>query len=520
MMKEITTKQISQAIDDFLEAQFQKKSEKARKALSKADKVLEKACNALGKEAKDFKKETKNLDKKPKDLEEARKALIKATGNLEKKIKDLDKKPKDPAEERKALEKAIWEGVQKSSELEQQLVQLKEKYQKANWFGQAERMAGQLKFGTHISKGIHPDAKGDNIRFDAIHDIPFVGSHSLKSNQTDSNGNAAALPLAEFFDWWVDESKNIKIRDVILVNPPTLVGVFADDDALSEQYRQAFFNSLSNQISTGKTHERNKQLFWPVTDDDYHVINPLYPSVFTHELFQKINTLRYSDANKLAYENRNKKAAEQLPYISIKDLAIVHLGGTQPQNISQLASKQSGRYYLLPSMPPPFTGAKDLSIAKSAKSLFDVRSLKFLLKESLDALFNNINIKHNTVHIREGRKAIIDDILLKIIQIAIAIQETRPAGWSRDYKLNMAQKYWLDPNRGKLEGEEDFQNQRDRGDWKKELERQFADWLQGVLRQRFKAIAQDFSDAEHTEWRREMQDAIKQSELTGQGAFQ
>ena len=83
----------------------------------------------------------------------------------------------------------------------------------------------------------------------------------------------------------------------------------------------------------------------------------------------------------------------------------------------------------------------------------------------------------------------------------------------------MAQKYWLDPKRGELDGEEDFQNERDKGDWKKDLERQFADWLQGVLRQKFKAIAQDFSDAEHKEWLREMQDTIKQSERAGQGAF-
>ena len=83
----------------------------------------------------------------------------------------------------------------------------------------------------------------------------------------------------------------------------------------------------------------------------------------------------------------------------------------------------------------------------------------------------------------------------------------------------MAQKYWLDPKRGDLDGEEHFQSERDKGDWKKDLERQFAEWLQSVLKNKFKAIAQDFSDAEYFEWTREMQDAIKQSERAGQGAF-
>ena len=422
--------------------------------------------------------------------------------------------------ELKALTKATEQvDSQAISDLQAQLAPIKEKYQKANWLADAVRMAGQLKFGTHISKGIHPDAKGDNIRFDAVHDAPFVGSHSLKSSLLDANGNAAALPLAAFFDWWVDEANGIKIRDVILAQSTALKGAFADDETLSDSYRQAFFDSLSSQISTATTHERNKQLLWAMANDDYHTIIPLQPSVLTHEFFQKINGLRYSDTNKLARDNRAKKTAEQLPYTSIKDLATVQLGGTKPQNVSQLVSKQSGRHYLLPSTPPTFAGAKDLSIAKSARSLFDVRSLNFLLKEPLDSLFDNINIQHNTVHIRDGRKAIIDFILFKIMQIAISIQNTRPAGWSKDYELNMAQKYWLDPKRGELDCEEDFQNERDKGDWKKDLERQFADWLQGVLRQRFKAIAQDFSDAEHKEWTREMQDAIQQSERAGQGAF-
>ena len=422
--------------------------------------------------------------------------------------------------ELKALDKATEQGdSQAISELQQQLAPLKEKYQKSKWLADAVRMAGQLKFGTHISKGIHPDAKGDNIRFDPMHDVPFVGSHTLKSRLLDANGNAAALPLAGFFDWWVDESQCVKMRDIILTNHPALTGVFADDETLSESYRQAFFDSLSSQISKAHTHERNKQLLWATAGDEYHTIIPLQPSVLTHEFFQKINRLRYSDTNKQARDNRAKKTAEQSSYVNIKDLAMVQLGGTKPQDVSQLVSKQSGRHYLLPSIPPTFTGAKDLSIAKSSHSLFDGRSLNFLLKESLDSLFDNINIKHNTFHIRDGRKAIIDFILYQIIQIAITIQATRSAGWSKDYKLDMAQKYWLDPKRGDLDGEEHFQSERDKGDWKKDLERQFAEWLQSVLKNKFKAIAQDFSDAEYFEWTREMQDAIKQSERAGQGAF-
>ena len=106
--------------------------------------------------------------------------------------------------ERKQLEKAKEaEDLVKISELETSLAAVRQKYSFEEWLQDAaERMAKQLKFGTHISKGIHPDAKGDNVNYQTDRTLPtgIVGSQSIQTALLDANGNAAALPLAAFFD--------------------------------------------------------------------------------------------------------------------------------------------------------------------------------------------------------------------------------------------------------------------------------------------------------------------------------
>ena len=105
--------------------------------------------------------------------------------------------------EQKQLAKAIEsKDAAKITELTDKLALAKEKYHIANWIPDAAtRMAKQLSFGTHISKGIHPDAKGNNVSFKATTVLPdtIVGTHSIDSRYLDANGNAAALPPCRLF---------------------------------------------------------------------------------------------------------------------------------------------------------------------------------------------------------------------------------------------------------------------------------------------------------------------------------
>lgn len=428
---------------------------------------------------------------------------------------------KKTEKEQKQLAKAIEDNdVAKVAQLQAFLQPFKDKYQKQTWLIEAKKMAENVQVGTHISKGIHPSSRGDNVNFTGEVSHDFVNTKTIASTFLDANSPRGAidLPLVAFFEWEV--IAGVKMRDVILQNSEAVQKSFADNIELSKSYQQAFLDCLNNQLKNPKTHELNKQLLYPLANDEYISLIPLHPSVLTHEFFIKINDKKYNEDNKTARENRHKKNVAQQRYISIHDLASVQLGGTKPQNVSQLMSKQGGRNYLLPSLPPKFKGLDSIRISPNAQSIFDGKAIQYHAREQLKALFSLIKTDYNNVHIRDARKSILDDIVYRVFEIAFNLQNNRPAGWSKDYPyLKMAEKYWLDPHRGELEGEDEFKLEREMTNWREEIEIAFADWLQHLLKLEFRPIAHEFADPEHNEWRDEIKEEIKQSLRLGQGVF-
>lgn len=426
---------------------------------------------------------------------------------------------KKTEKEQKQLAKAIEDNdVAKIAELNTVLQLAKEKYAKDTWITHAgDWMSKQLSFGTHISKGIHSSSKGDNLIFDVKNRHSFVGHHTLKNPTSDASGNAAALPLSAFLNFPVFD--NVTIGQLILNKHPSLSGVFHSDPKESERLQAIFYKVVLSQVTNPKTDERNKQILWAI-EDNYICLVPLYPVSITNYLYNQIQSMRFSDENMLARKNRNKLNESQRSYPTIQDLAVVNIGGSNPQGVSQLMSKQGGRNYLLPSMPPMFKQSQDIRISPSATSIFATKALQYKAKEALNALFTLIKTDYNNVNIRDARKAILFDIAYQVISLGETLQTIRPAGWTRDYhNLSMHQKYWLDPHRAELDGEEAFKHARESEDWHTAIEIDFANWLQGILKTEFKAFAHDFADPEHNEWRREMADEIKQALRLGKGGL-
>ena len=203
---------------------------------------------------------------------------------------------------------------------------------------------------------------------------------------------------------------------------------------------------------------------------------------------------------------------------SISDLAIKKLGGTKPQNISQLTSSQGGRCYLLPSCPPELIPQRDFSLSKNQTTIFN-NSLRYQCYFGLQQLFEVVRSVKNTVEWRDLRKDALDIILAEILNLAAMIQNEYTAGWSKDYQLKMDEKYWLDPYRIYIEGEESFAKSRAEDNWTATIEQNFSNWLNDVLKRQFPKKKYEFADAEHTEWAKEIRDAIKASQRAGQGVF-
>lgn len=431
--------------------------------------------------------------------------------------------------EQKQLVKAVESNDhEKVTELKETLAEAKDKYSVANWIPDAAtRMAKQLKFGTHISKGVHPMSRGDNISFDKTDDlsVTLIGTHSIESNYIDANSSAAALPLAAFFDFEIDDTT--KIRDLILVDNTDFVASLAGDQSLAKTYQQNFKAALQNVITEPVTDERNKQLLW-VTNayqgediDELNYINiiPLYPSVLTHEMYQRINQLKFSDENKAARDNRFKKTADQQPYISLNNLATVQLGGTKSQNVGRLNNFQSGRNYLLPSLPPILNLADStFKPSKFANTIF-AKSLANKVNPILQDIFYVVKSAKNTVDIRDARKEAMDEILKRIFEFANYMRNDLPAGWTKDSELDECEQFWLDPKRAELPDEEEWSARREQTEWHKEIIHRFARWMNTLLQEKFKDIRTEIADPEHNQWEQDI-DAMKcLYERAGKGVF-
>ncbi|MBS9780328.1 MAG: type I-F CRISPR-associated protein Csy1 [Moraxellaceae bacterium] len=447
--------------------------------------------------------------------------------------KNADKDRKNIEKTQIALDKAIKDNNEKQIEkCTVKIEEVKNKYKIDVWLNLAvNKMVNELRFGTHISKGVHSSSRGDSINFLPKFDLEkgVVGHQSFSSDNLDASGNAASLPLASFYDFQVDEHH--KIKDLILQDNADFIASLHTDKIKAQSYHQSFKCSLLNKIEIPVSDELNKQTLWAnnaysannLEELDYTTIIPLYPPVLTFEIYQKINKLRYSEENKLARDNRYKKTVEQQPYISIPNLLTFHLGGTKPQGVGQLNNSQGGNHYLLPSLPPPSISKNNdknegFRPSKFAKSIF-AKPLKYQCQKDLKYIFEVVEDTRNIVEVRDKRKKALDVILQTIFSLAENMRTSLPAGWSKDYQLNMAEKYWLDPMRADLEGEEEFAQVREQGEWIKEIINDFASWLNALLKEEFPQHKNDIADEEFIEWEREIEDMKKQYQRVGKGVF-
>lgn len=397
---------------------------------------------------------------------------------------------------------------------EQKIFGLKTAFELDNWIHDAAtRRIHWMSISTHISKGIHSDSKGNNINYikagKPLNDC-LISSDTLKNLTLDATGNAAALDIFAFLKLPI---ANTTLMQLIIDEHPALIDSLSSDPSRAELYIKQFKNIILVQTLEPVTHERNKQILWPTHQnfDGYTCLIPLHPSSLCYQFYQKINTIKFSDQIKEAKENRKKKMVTQMPYPTIQNLAIVKLGGSNPQGVSQLTSAQGGRNYLLPNLPPKLQSSKAFKISAVAVTIFNKR-LRYHSYRGWLEFDEVIQAKKSVMAVRDQRKLALQMILAEVFQIAERIQTQWPAGWSRDYQLSMAEKYWLDPDRADLEGEEAFKAACDAGDWAGEVIRSFALWLNQWLKETHTAIAEDFDEAEESEWRRAMASALRTSQ--------
>jgi len=386
------------------------------------------------------------------------------------------------------------------------------KYEYAVWLADAARRVAQIQAVTHVLKATHPDARGSSLYVppESLPTRAEVGTHSLAGEYAeDIVGNAAALDVYKFLKREVDGRR---LMDWLQEDDADLIAALHDDEVIARGWCDAF-KTLTRPSGVPVSHAMAKQVYWsvsgePCDDADYHMLQPLFSSTLAHAVHAEINDARFGDANKAARHARRDKAAHETPYRDYRNLVIRKLGGTKPQNISQLNSERGGVNYLLASLPPRWDQnlpRKFLHIDSALQHFRRYEDANDLINALLTLLKSSPT---PTMETRLQRERIERSLGQAFAAFGVMIRERFPAGWTRDANchLPLCEQCWLDPERVELPPRADQQDEDlafsaayEWKDWPDEVASRFGTWLNNILLDADIPVG----DAEHAHWARQ-----------------
>ncbi len=386
------------------------------------------------------------------------------------------------------------------------------KYDYTTWLADAARRVSQIQAVTHVLKATHPDARGSSL-YSRPQDLPThseIGSHLLGEHYDDDIvGNAAALDVYKFLKV---EIEGRRLLDWLQADDSDLLAALHHDSETASQWASAF-KGLLRSGDKPASHSLAKQLYWcvngePADDTGYHLLQPLFASSLAHAVHQEINDARFGESNKLARQARRDKKSHDDTYREYRGLVVRKLGGTKPQNISQLNSERGGVNYLLASLPPSWqhNRPRHLLLIDSTLPRFArfegvpelVQALITLLKSDPSA----------TMETRKKRERIEKALGESLAAFGSTLHAQLQPGWTRDpdCRLPEYEQLWLDPERATLppresHAEEDqaFSAACEWEDWLDQVAHAFGNWLNAILRNYDLPVG----DAEHAHWARQ-----------------
>lgn len=410
-----------------------------------------------------------------------------------------------------------WEG--KSDSLaKQEIKKAHEKYQLDDLLGKGAKASAFIAVATHVAKATHPDLKvtqvsNPNIRFS---DLPFkseLGSHVLPDHyslaDTTGNGayNAAAYELYLLLDLQF-EGKTLGAW--LLEEDNDAVAAFAGEHTSQPDAAtiiEMYAGLLESKVKQPAVDTKNKQLYWLVGDDptnnaDYHLLAPLYATSLAHAIYSALQEDRFSEANKAARQAFRERKAHNGVYRDYPNLAVQKLGGTKPQNISQLNSERRGNNYLLSCAPPVWT-SRTLRRPWRLSSIFDrIYGVCPEVRETVRRFIRFLDNEPTTnVHTRNRVDAYVDTLIDELVQLASEYQNGLEPGWTRDERVELAEpeQLWLDPRRAEIPEEKEFREKWLLQDWPAQIGHRFANWLNTQLEGRLPV-----GDAEFRQWKKEL----------------
>ena len=321
----------------------------------------------------------------------------------------------------------------------------------------------------------------------------------------DATGNGAFNKKAsEIYQMLMCQYDGVSILDLLKNEDVDAIYALSDDLETAKRIAQSLAKIDGSRCEKPASHDMAKQIYWLVGDDphddgSYHLLAALYPTSLIHSIYLAVQEHRFSDVSKEAREARKSGIMHPRPVHEYQNLAIQKLGGTKPQNISQLNSERRGDNYLLASLPPTWK-------TEPIKPVFGVDSLfsRFAWRKEARQMVRSLHRflesdPSNNKATREFRDEIVESILDELIQFAAELH-TLESGWSNSNECDLppSHRQWLDPLGAAALAYEDAVEQ---------VAHDFANWLNSQLRDPL-----PMGDPEYFYWRKLAREALGQVE--------
>ena len=312
-----------------------------------------------------------------------------------------------------------------------------EAFELSTWLPFEAKRAKQIAITSHPAKFTYPSIKKNQINFTALEAKKIADGFLRTGNvsvEQDGFGGAAGLAAYKFLTLQLKDGRTV-LEHLEDASEEIQQQLKIPDMSFGEIREQ--FLAVKSSVVTNITHERLKQVYFPV-EQDYHLLSILPPSGLMFKLKERINTLK-----KQASEEKRKKPNERQDFAELYNLSIIGFGGTKPQNISVLNSKNFGQSYLLESLPRTL---QKRTVTLPKHNFFTNTLNPWLYKDSFQSFHKLITLDYNSVDIRRSRDNILHFIVSQVIDFMWKVRQSEQ-GWSKKEvfsNLPVYQKHWLD----------------------------------------------------------------------------
>lgn len=361
----------------------------------------------------------------------------------------------------------------------------------SDWVQELIEKTKNIKIATHVGKFANPKSKVFIYDKNERTDAGVVTTDNSKVIDDIKCRSSAFMKSAKLMKLRLEDGENVFTH--IKENDKETMDEFARWGIPPEKL-QKMADDMTN-IDNQETDPNISQVYFPVGNDEYHLLSIIPSSSLLETMGVKIRSMDYK--KNIARNPKNESYGTPGDFIGEK--IRICFGGSKPQNISSLNNQFHGEAELLMSLPPEMMESKD---DLPLKNFFnDSVPFKAYIGaiERLHKLFIG---KRNNAIIRRKINTNINYIIDAVIETVYRMRQNRPGWTDKDMFTNLPviQKILIDNK---------YKDKRDE-EWIQLISSDFTRWFFKKYKQIKKEKAVTYGEEEFDHVKKEFESVIRE----------